>query len=82
MPVFCTVRFLDTGKEIEWFGGRGYYYELKDGVAITLHPEMAWCSECDEFVDAELIESIQNMRTSWQIFWTLMESGVERSEIV
>lgn len=61
MPAYYTIRFTETGEEIEWFGLRGYYYEFDDGSTIDLEPTMAWCVQCQGFVDAESIPSLEHL---------------------
>jgi len=66
MPAFYTIRYPATGEESEWFGGRGYYYEFDDGVSVTLNPRMAWCCQCNQFVDAEFIRDVGDYENELQ----------------
>jgi hypothetical protein len=61
MPATYQIRFSDSSNQIEWFGSRGFYYEFEDGATIGLHPTIAWCCQCEAFIDAEWIPSLEHV---------------------
>jgi hypothetical protein len=61
MPALHQIRFSDGSPDIEWFGSRGFYYEFPDGMTIGLRPTIAWCCDCQIFVDAEWIPSLDDI---------------------
>jgi len=58
MPAWYQIQFSDGSPQFDWYGSRGFYYEFPDGTNIGLHPTIAWCCDCFEFVDAEWIQSL------------------------
>lgn len=61
MPSCYRIRLPHSASDIEWFGSRGFYYELTDGAMIGLHPTIAWCCQCEAFIDAEWIPSLEHV---------------------
>jgi hypothetical protein len=63
MPGWYQIRFADGSPDVEWSGARGFYYEFADGASIRLRPTIAWCCNCSDFVDAEWIPSLAELRS-------------------
>ncbi|MCE9555715.1 MAG: hypothetical protein K8T91_20385 [Planctomycetes bacterium] len=61
MPACYQIRFADGTPDVEWFGLRGFYYEFLDGTQIGLRPTIAWCCNCQQFIDAEWIQSLEEI---------------------
>tara|TARA_R110002049_G_scaffold133887_2_gene293272 strand:+ start:177 stop:740 length:564 start_codon:yes stop_codon:yes gene_type:complete len=62
VPSFYTIRFSDSETDVEWCGARGFYYEFGDGTNIGLRPTIAWCCRCSDFIDAEWIPSLDQIK--------------------
>ena len=58
---FYKIQFLDTGEETEWYDMRGLYYEFECGATIDVWPTPAWCDQCQDFVDGEMIPSLKRL---------------------
>ena len=68
MPAMYEVTFSDRDNEIvKWFNARGFYYRMGDGSELVVHPEPAWCCDCNKLMDAETIEPVDALRKSWEL---------------
>lgn len=59
MPAWYEIRFSNVDGKTDWYESRGFYYELADGTNIGLHSTIAWCCQCEDFVNAEWIPSLE-----------------------
>ncbi len=61
MPALYELRNLPQGTSKTLVGSRGNYYEFEDGSRIDVHSAPVWCRRCGDFVDGEVIESLEEI---------------------
>jgi hypothetical protein len=62
MPPYLTITFMPEAKVIDWYVDVDCFYVMEDGYEVNVSTWPAWCNQCKEFVDGEVIPSLESLQ--------------------